>query len=273
MEILRNRQDKKIIINQESDFKTDLGWQDNLIDLENESISKIINPIDNYETMRYIHEQYPMPESSSNNQNDIWFYFYFYNITGTTFSGGLDYNIVGITHEENSNQKRSISGSFFRLEFYKTPNDEVPDRINRKLVFAKNLTLPLGEKYYYINLLKTLYVPVFMGSSYVNKENMYLFWFQDETVLSESNLNTNTFWMSAKFFNQKDGTATNFTNKPLTITDEVVEVNDIYYKIEINRKGTPGRTDFSYEVFKYNGLKGDRVGMTDDPIKFYEMIN
>ena len=51
-----------------------------------------------------------------------------------------------------------------------------------------------------------------------------------------------------------------------------MEANDIYYKVEINRTGTVGRTDYSYEIYRYNGSKGDRIGMTNDPIKFYEMI-
>ena len=31
------------------------------------------------------------------------------------------------------------------------------------------------------------------------------------------------------------------------------------------------KTDFSYQVYRYeNGLQGDRIGESGDPIKFYE---
>jgi len=52
MNILRNDSDKNILINNENDFKTDLGWQENAEELEKESLKRIINPIDNYETVR-----------------------------------------------------------------------------------------------------------------------------------------------------------------------------------------------------------------------------
>jgi hypothetical protein len=272
MKILRNDIDNKIILNQETDFKNDMGWSENLVELEEETLSKIINPIENYETMRYIHDMYPIPIYTSATQTDIWFYFYFYNSTGSTFSNGMDYSLIGITPEENSKMLKSSTESFFRLEFFKTPNDEIPSRENRKLVFTKNLSLPLGEKYFFTPLKKFIHVPAFMGSNYKNKENMYFFWFIDDSVLNETLYTGNTFWMSARFFNAKNGNISNFTTTGLTLSDEVIEYRDTYYKVEINKNNTPNVMDYSYKVYRYNGIKGTRIGTSDDPIKFYEMI-
>jgi hypothetical protein len=272
MKILRNDNDNKIFLNQETDFRTDAGWEENLTELEDQTLAKIINPIDNYETMRFIHDMYSIPTYTSKTQTDIWFYFYFYNTTGSTFSDGIDYSLIGITPEENSKMLKASTESFFRLEFFKTPNDDEPSRENRKLVFTKNLSLPLGEKYFYTPLKKYIHVPAFMGSNYRNKENMYLFWFVDDTVLEESLYTGNTFWMTARFFNAKDGNITSFTNTGLTLSDEVVEYRDTYYKVVINKTGTPGVIDYSYKVYRYDGTTGTRIGTSDDPIKFYEMI-
>jgi hypothetical protein len=272
MKILNDNNDKLILLNQESDFKTDAGWEENLMELEEQSLSKIINPIDNYETMRYIHDAYPIPTYTSLTQTDIWFYFYFYNLTGTTFSNGMDYNLVGITPKENSKMLKGATESFFRLEFFKTPNDEPPTRENRKLVFSKNLSLPLGEKYFYTPLNDFIYVPAFMGSNYRNKENMYLFWFVDDTILEESLFTGNTFWMTARFFNGNDGNIISFVTTGLTLLDEVVESRDVYYQVIINKTNIQGVMDYSYKVYEYNGLTGNRVGMSNNPIKFYEMI-
>lgn len=273
MEILRKNVDLNIILNQETDFQTNAGWQENLVAFEDEVLSSILNPIDNYETMRYIHKPYIL---NNINQTDIWFYFYF-NTSGNTPNYVQDYSVQGITLLENEKMMKQSSESFFRLEFFKTPgvvtNDvlvcEPPTRQNRKLVFAKNLSLPLGEKYYYTPLGGYVHLPVFKGSNYENKENMYFFWFQDESVLKETNLSGsttgNTFFMTAKFFNAKDGSIQDFTNDCFSTSHVIKEENDMYYQVDIDK------TDYSYKVYYFNGVvKCDQVGFTNKPINFFE---
>ena len=268
MEILRKDENQNLIINKEQDFLNDLGWQENMIQFEDEVLSTIINPIENYETVRYIHKPYNTTVSGLTfSQTDIWYNFYF--VSGTSYT--QDYNIVGIDTHENAKMLKQATQSFFRLEFYKTPHIsgttyEPPTRVNRKLSFAKNLSLPLGEKYFYTgnNINEDIFFPVFMGSNYRNKENMYLFWFQDESVLSETVLSGDTFWMTTKFFNANDGTILDFVNRPIYSNVEINEANDMYYKLVIDR------TDYSYQYFRYTGTTGDRVGESIDPIKFYE---
>ena len=267
MKILRKDENQNLIINKEHDFQNDLGWQENMIQFEDEVLSTIINPIENYETVRYIHKPYNTTVSGLTfSQTDIWYNFYF--VSGTSYT--QDYNVVGIDTHENAKMLKQATQSFFRLEFYKTPKSgstyEPPTRVNRKLSFAKNLALPLGEKYFYTgnNINEDIFFPVFMGSNYRNKENMYLFWFQDESVLSETVLSGDTFWMTAKFFNANDGTIIDFVNRPIYSNVEINEANDMYYKLVIDR------TDYSYQYFRYTGTTGDRVGESIDSIKFYE---
>jgi hypothetical protein len=206
------------------------------------------------------------------------------------------------------------------------------------LVFSKNLSLPLGEKYFYKGDTFGYYIhlPVFMGSNYKNKENMYLFWFDDETALEETNLlgvptldkyifnntgttqsqflfidtfkNTNnivlptgttilygvtgqtfdiknttftiekqtdgspkihgmnTFFMTVRFFNAKDGSISNFNNAIFSTTHKVVEEDDMYFQVDFDNY------ERNYEIFRYSGgTKGSRVGDgINDSIKFYE---
>jgi hypothetical protein len=189
---------------------------------------------------------------------------YFYFLSGTTYV--QNYEAVGITNKENATLNKQTTSSFFRLEFFKTPNDETPDRTNRKLVFAKNILIPSGEKYYYTsnNFNDYVFVPVFIGSSYRNKENMYFFWFQDETPYDETQLTGNTFYMTAKFFNGDDGSVIDFVNNCFNTSYEIVENEDMYYKVLIDMN------EYSYRVFEYNGSVGDRCGLRSNPIKFYE---
>jgi hypothetical protein len=312
MKILRKDTDLNILLNTETDFQTNLGWEENLKEFETEVLNDIINPIENYETVRYIHKSYT---SSGVTQTDIWFYFYFQ-------SGGTyvqDYTPQGISSQENENMLKQASESFFRLEFFKTPikiwnsdstykitelvtyngntytsllnsnknnnpltssgkwvlsslNSQVyepPTRQNRKLIFAKNLSLPLGEKMFYNPLNGYIHLPVFRGSNYSNKENMYFFWFQDESVLTETNLSGtttgNTFFMTAKFYNAKEGTILDFTNDSYSTGHTITEQNDMYYQVDINK------TDYSYQVYFYNGVvKCEEVGLTNKPIMFFE---
>lgn len=257
MKILTSTDDLKISLNIEQDFKTDLGWEEGALEMEEQILSEIINPIENYETVRYIHK--PYTSSLGVEQTDIWFQFYF--LTGSTYVN--DYEPTGLSNKENALMLKQTTESFFRLEFFKTPNGVKPDRTNRKLVFAKNLALPLGEKYFHTTFNDYIFLPVFMGSNYRNKENMYLFWFQDESPFSGTTITGNTFWMTAKFYNAEDGSISDFVNKNFTdtvydgrigksgnpikfyekkSTSSITEYEDLYYKVTIDK------SDYSYMV-------------------------
>ena len=388
MKILTNTNDLNIVLNTEQDFKTDLGWQENLAQFEDEILKDIINPAQNYETVRYIHKPYTgITSNTGDTICDIWYQFYF--LSGDTISGVTtptyvqEYEAIGITTTENEFMLRQSTESFFRLEFYKTPQKlwdnntkynlnehvnysnkkykcvsvsgstnntppisgtttwwtlisenelvcEPPTRQNRRLVFSKNLSLPLGEKYFYRGNTFGYYIhlPVFMGSNYKNKENMYLFWFDDESALTDTNLSgtttldqyifgtgttvqtilftneineitqlniptsgttlvgwtgqtftipnivtynrnyyhgKNTFFMTAKFFDAKDGQLIDFTNSGFTTGHTVTEENDMYYQIDFDNY------ERTYQIYKYTGTKGIRIGNgLSNPIKFFE---
>lgn len=257
MKILRKNTNQDIILNVEDSFKTDLGWQDNADEMERETLETIINPILNFETVRFIHK--PYINSSGLTQSDIWFKFYFTD--NDTYV--LDYEPTGLSVKENTQLLKQVTESFFILEFYKTPNGDLPNRLNRRLVFTKNLSIPLGERYFYTSLNTFIYKPIFYGSNYRNKENMYLFWFQDDSAINEETLTGNTFYMTAKFFNAEDGSIVDFTNKDMVEltgsttssrigtrnnpilfyergiqnpSKDVEEEEDVYYCVQLNRE-------------------------------------
>lgn len=345
MEILKNNTNLNIVINTEQNFRTDLGWQENLVEFEKEVLEDIINPAKNYETVRYIHRPYTSNLGLS--QSDIWFKFYFRS--GATPNYVLDYSPIGITTRENELMLKQSTESFFRLEFYKTPGVltnngttltcEPPTRQNRRLVNSRNLSLPLGEKFFYTTTNSGYYihVPVFTGSNYRNKENMYLFWFDDESTLTDTNLSgtttldeyvfgtgstiqtilftnennditqvniptsgttligwtgqtftipnqvtyskrsdgspiyhgKNSFFMTAKFFNGKDGDIIDFTNQAFSTSHVITEEKDMYYQVDFDNY------ERTYQVYKYSGgTSGDIVGKSSSghtaDIEFFE---
>jgi len=275
MEILFKNKNMNLVLNQEQDFKTDLGWQENAQELEDQTLEKIINPVDNYETVRYIHQPYSSSLSGTTTtitQSDIWFKFHF--LSGSTYV--TDYEPTGLSYKENNEIRDFFKKSFFRLEFYKVPCGEIPTRANRRLVFTKNLPLTSGEMYNYYkeelngNIITgitdvKIYKPVFMGTNYKNSENLYIFWFQDDSPFEETNLIGNVFYMTAKFFNAENGEITDFvTNSDVDVDidegrygkrirpieffeknnlgGQIVEPNDMYYCVTIDR------SNFTYVV-------------------------
>jgi hypothetical protein len=252
MKILTTTSDINLNISGEQDFKTNLGWHENFQEFEDKALRTIINPVDNYETTRYIHEPYT-GITSGISQCDIWFYFYFLDEVGS-YIKGLDYNLVGLSPKENALMLKQTVKSFFRLEFFTTPFRE-----NQKLIYAKTLSLPLGQKVFLSDLNDFIRVPVFTGNNYSNTENMYFFWFQDSSVYSGT-----TFYMSARFFNAEDGSVIPFVNKDVSATS-FIDKNDLYYQITIDQ------TNHSYIVKQYNGSVGSRKGFKNTPINFYEI--
>lgn len=339
MKILTNTNDLNIVLNTEQDFKTDLGWQENLAQFEDEILKDIINPAQNYETVRYIHK--PYVSSLGVEQTDIWYQFFF--LSGNTVSGVTtptyvqEYEAIGITTTENEFMLRQSTESFFRLEFYKTPqklwndnttygfdeyvnysnkkykcvsvtgstnnippisgttswwsfiseNDlvcEPPTRQNRRLVFSKNLSLPLGEKYFYKGDTFGYYIhlPVFMGSNYKNKENMYLFWFDDETALEETDLlgvptldkyifnNTGTtesqFLFIDTFKNTNNIVLPTGTTTLYGVTGQTFDIKNTTFSVEKQSDGSPfihGMNTFFMAVRFFNAKDGSIINFNN----------
>ena len=258
MLINKEKKDINIIINAEQKFQTNLGWDENILQFEEEILSDIINPIYNYDVIRYNHSPY---SGISNNVNhlvsDIWYKFYFID-SNNTYNNGLDYNNIGITPKENFKLLEQTTNSFFKLEYFLVPSNELPNKQNRKFVFSKYFTIPNGELIEYTVINKKIFIPVFHGNEYKNKEIINLYWFQDKTVLNETNYDINNLYFTAKFFNSKDGSIIDFTNKPTT--NNIIEELDLYYKIELI-------DNYKYKVINNN----NRVGLSYvNSINFYE---
>ena len=254
MEILLNGENKNIVLNPENNFITNVSWEENIVQYEHDILQSIINPKINYETNRFGFKPYTY---SGIYQDTIWFNFYFYGV-GTGHTGGLNYEKVGLTSTENSKLTVNISESFFRLDFYKIPSLSGGELnyLNKRLVFTKNLRIPLGEKVYYTPIYDNIYVPIFMGSKNRNEENMYMFWFNDDSVLNDETLTGDTFYMTAKYFNALDGSVMDFTNTSKVEGSVINASTDVYYKLNIDKSNNT----YSFD---------DYFGQNSKPIKFF----
>lgn len=205
-------------------------------------------------------------------QNEIVYYIDSTN-TGNIYSSSINNNF-------NNNPE---TGTGWTISQANNICFEEPSRQNRKLVFARNLSLPLGEKYLYTDggVQFYIHVPVFHGTNFRNKENMYLFWFEDESVLDDTNYmgNTtgNTFFMSAKFFDAKTSGIVDFTNSGFTTSHVVNDTSDMYYQVDFNHLNRTycvypytGGTAILNSSCNMNQRIGWNTGNTFNPIKFYE---
>lgn len=263
MKLRKQNGDKNLVLGSNQNFRTDAGWDESFQTYQREVLEDIINPVENYETCRYIHKPYT---SNGIEQTDIWLQFLFKK--NGSYNDGLDYYRVGI--EQSDNKIETLKNSFFKLEFYKTPNNDPPNRQNRRLVFSKNLNPMVGEDLI-LDTGQEIKIPVFCGTPFRNKENMYLFWFEDDTVLEESVLTGGTFYMTAKFYNAYNGDKTQFLNSDLGNDVVPVEEEDLYFLVEMDRTNEP---TYNYAIYVYDPYgfgKGGRVGSPISPIKFYEM--
>ena len=291
MEILKNNTNLNLVINTEQNFRIDLGWQENFVDFEKEVLEDIVNPAKNYETVRYIHRPYSSTTLDNKEQCDIWFSFYF--ISGSTYVQDYSADNVQITTRENELMLRQSTESFFRLEFYKTPGTisngvltcEPPTRQNRRFVNSKNLSLPLGEKFFYEpeNSGYYIHLPIFTGSNYRNKENMYLFWFDDESVLEDNNL-SGTTTLDRYIFTKNITGNTSFlfvnelnditqilltNNNPLPLsgaTGQTFNIPGVSYSVEKKSDGSPyyhGMNTFFMTAKFFNGKTGDILDFTN----------
>lgn len=264
MKILRSDRDKTIVLNSETNFGTDLGWEENFQEFEHETLKEIINPTENFETVRYIHAPYTGGEGMT--QHDLWLEFQFADSSGD-HSGGLNYERTGLSAEENALLLKSEETSFFRLEFYKIPSGHtLPTSSNRKLMFTKNYPIPMGEMVYYTPIKERIFVPIFIGSNYRHTENMYLYWFQDTTAMNGTvyDNDIDQFFISAKYFNVIDGTSITFLNKDKNTNDPIDESNDIYHRMVIDR------TNYTYTIYS-GATTSHRIGTSTGttPMRWY----
>ena len=74
MKLRKQNGDKNLVLGSNQNFRTDAGWDESFQTYQREVLEDIINPVENYETCRYIHKPYT---SNGIEQTDIWLQFLF----------------------------------------------------------------------------------------------------------------------------------------------------------------------------------------------------
>ena len=230
-----------------------LGQSDSIELWEKNAIEEVIGLAKDFDILRFGHDEY-----GSNKQTAINYKFYFYNQLTSDWDN--DYQAEGFTTEENYYISNGFERSFFKLDFYDTT-----DNNNQTIYFTAILPIQTGEENsvsispYLPNVLVER--PEFILDYTKNREGFFLYWMRDKKFL-----NLDTFYMTAKFFDAKQGVFVRMMNvKPSTLPDPTSfdTAKYYYHKVVLNY------TNYTYRI---SDSGGTRIG-NGTPINWYEYID
>ena len=277
----------KVPIELKTDFDM-VGHDDLLKQFEQEVLQDIINPIKDYEVVRYKHKP------TENGDDSLYIVMSFINSENSWID---EYSACGFTEPELFNFSKSVQNSFFKLDFYDTPTRE-----SQKLQFSKILPMYLSNKTIYdrdrdnvvdyidndvfgvdmggevtteditkltdrfdvnttYGLVGSYIIPNFYSNSMYNTEISNVLYFKDESI---SDLTE--FYVSCRFFNAKTGEIIRMINDPKS-DGGINPREDFYLKMVIDKEQR------TYEYFDYNNIVGNRIGNgLNNPILFFQML-
>jgi len=250
-----------------------LGRQEAVEEFERQTIEKVINPINDFETTRFAHA----PWDTNQDKTEINYQFNFFDPTGSvltaTQSSWLDdYQYATFTDDEIYFFANSFKGSFFKLDLYDT-NSPQNQRALLSVILPTQQGLKepgtIGTGQTPVEVKKPKFILDYVGP---DKEGFFIYWLKEQSFLSKSH-----FYMSCKFFNAKKGTFVRMMNEPQSVFNGVNKFNFdkgqyFFYKVVIDYN------TYEYKVYKEIPVINQtpslvRVGDNLTPIIWYEYIN
>ena len=267
--VIRQDGDTDKQINIPVELKWDyLGLDMAIQEYEKEVITEFIGVGRDFEISRFAHA----PATGTTNSTEINYEFYFY-------SGGsmnninnwrVNYLSEGFTPQEVYYYENNFSNSFFKLDFYDTPDEKKQTNyLTVILPTQQGLKMDAQMQRTLVSIKKPEFVLDYVG----DKEGFFLYWLKKRTFLD-----IDTFYMSAKFYNAKTGQFTtmmtgrgttpfDLTNGPQALLDDNKYAFDntqyMYYTVKI---------DYPTQTYQVFNTYGQRLG-TNLPIKWYEYVN
>jgi hypothetical protein len=255
--------DKEIVIPIQMTWDFD-GREDSLAYYEKDAVKKILNEEKDFETARF---KYSGILDTKKNivKTDLNYEFYFLPDGATINTAVWDNSYVtqGFTTKEVYLFANSFKKSFFKLDLYDSTN----------LKTQKNyvtLILPTQQGQTTASTVdfqvKNIKIPTFKLDYLGDLEGYFIYWLKNRKFL-----NINTFYMTAKFFDAKNGYFVKMMNTPQSaiLGDKFSfpQSKYFYYKVVLNYN------DYTYKIYDISGGGSILVGDETKPIKWYEYIN
>ena len=243
-----------------------LGLDQSIDEYESKVITDVIGVGRDFEVTRFAHA----PQTGLTDDTQIKYEFNFYS------GGSLDvstnwksnYQMEGFTTQEIFYYTNNFSNSFFKLDLY----DNVDDKRQTNYV---TIIIPTQQGLKMDAFMQTTPVtinkPSFVLDYVGDKEGFFIYWLKKREFLDIS-----TFYMTAKFYDAKNGYFTKMMNMPQSSLPGNKYIFDgsqyFYYRVKLDYE------KHDYQVFNMNPNQtiyindGQRAG-TLQPIKWYEYVN
>ena len=240
------------------------GHTDSIELYEDEVIEEIVGLPKDFEIVRFSHAPY-----GNEQQTSLEYQFYFFNGTSVDVPTSVDtdwlmsYQQAGFSTDELYYQSNPVKKSFFKIDFYDNTDD-----IKQKNYFTIILpTNSVSKETVVLNpILGTtaeIIIPNFVLDFVYLKEGFFIYWLRDQKIL-----NLNEFYMTAKFFDAKNGVFIKLMTVPQS---QLVGMKFLFdQQIYFYRKVELDYNNFTYKI--YDMINGLRVG-DGTPLQWYEYIN
>lgn len=229
---------KNILLPIKIDFKNN-GFGDLVEEIYKEEKEKNVNKVFDKETIKFTLAEY---ETLNKTSTTIKFKF---SNSDNTYSD--NFSNAGFTNDEITNFRNGLTRSFFRLDFYDSPDEK-----SQNLMFSE-----------FINV----------GTNTINTDFDFdrIFWFKNDTKFTEENT-YRIFYFNVIFFNAKTGTTKKMINKNLNQTLSALDYKNNpewrFAKIKVlNPYSDTNLIGSKNKIFYIEPINGN----TDDLITFSEL--
>ena len=249
------------LINIPIELSWDYNGIDQSIDLyEEDIITQVIGVGRDFEVTRFANE--PYTATSIANRTEINYEFYFHS--GTSVSNvnnwQIDYLTEGFTAEDVFYYKNNFSNSFFKLDFYDSPDEKQQvNYLTAIIPTQQGLKMPVRMQRQNVEIRKPKFVLDYIG----DVEGFFIYWLKKRTFLDITK-----FYMTAKFYNAETGSFIRMMNTPQSsLPNTPYTFNTLTYFYYILN------LDYAKQTYTITTTNGVRVGSPALPIKWYEYVN
>jgi hypothetical protein len=265
-----------------------LGRTDAVDEYQKNAVDRVTGVADDFEILRFAHSSHP-----NSTKTDVSYDFHFFSVleldddgnmvptvppnpssditTAVASDWKISYVPEGFTTYDIYYYVKPFTKSFFKLDFYDTTDDATKTNY-----FSVIIPVQQGYSVTGITSSRTppvnIKIPSFKLDYVGDKEGFFLYWLRKKNFLNinpNSTNTTDTFYMTAKFFDARLGIFVKMMTKPqvLPLVPSLFQFKPekfFYYKVVLDY------TDYTYKIF--DNVSGDRVGDVSS-IKWYEYIN
>jgi hypothetical protein len=250
-----------------------LGLDQSIDEYEANIIKQVTGTYGDFEVTRFAHAPIAVSDPYSNNafeSTDLQYEFNFYSGGTLDLSSNWRNNYIseGFTPQEIYYYTNNFTNSFFKLDLYDNVDEKrQTNYITIIIPTQQGLTMDTIMQRTPVKIKKPYFVLDYVG----DKEGFFIYWLKKRDFL-----NIKTFFMTAKFYDAKNGYFTKMMNMPQSSISGDKFVFDstqyFYYRVELDYE------KHNYQVFNMNPTQtlysnlGERAGATI-PIKWYEYVN